>query len=137
MQNVEIFHEYTGMPCPKETLMRVVTHIYEGESIPQTRGCNIICSDDAHLQRLNAEYRNIDRPTDVLSFPFGEDKFLGELYISLQRVDMQAHEYGCGYIEELCRMVIHGFFHLLGYTHTGESTRLCMEKKEQEYLSSV
>jgi probable rRNA maturation factor len=83
---------------------------------------------------LNAEYRKIDRPTDVLSFCFEDDDFLGEIYISLQRAKIQAKKYLLTYDEEVSRLFVHGIFHLLGFDHLEDNQRKTMEAKERKYL---
>ena len=108
--------------------------IYEGEKVNREQKINLILCSDYTIRKLNREYRNIDRATDVLSFPFGEPDFLGEIYISLQRAKVQARRYGISYNDEIVRLFVHGTFHLLGYDHIIESERLEMEKMERKYI---
>jgi probable rRNA maturation factor len=93
----------------------------------------IFCSD-MMIRRLNAAYRKVDRVTDVLSFTFFEPDLLGEIYISLPRAAQQAKEYGVSLDNEIKRLFVHGFFHLLGYDHERSSDRRKMEKMELKYL---
>jgi len=85
-----------------------------------------VLTDDAMLKSLNSQYRSKELPTDVLSFPFDEADFLGEVYISIERAEIQAKQYGASLDEELERLVAHGILHLLGYTH--EQMKPLMEK---------
>ena len=81
--------------------------------------------DDAEIKRMNREYRGIDSPTDVLSFPAHEgfmllsqpDAFLGDIAISVDRARLQADEYGHSIERELAFLTIHGMLHLLGFDH--------------------
>ncbi len=81
--------------------------------------------DDAEIRRMNMEYRGIDSPTDVLSFPAHEgfmllsqpDAFLGDIAISVDRARLQADEYGHSIERELAFLTIHGMLHLLGFDH--------------------
>ena len=80
---------------------------------------------------MNKEYRQIDRPTDVLSFPmfeaeeikdmikkgYEEEDVLGDMVISIPQVEQQAEEYGHSFLRELSYMVVHSFYHLMGYDH--------------------
>lgn len=94
---------------------------------------------DGDMCRLNRDYRNRDRPTDVLSFSLREGKFgaispaLGDVVISLETAARQAAENGCSLSEEVDRLLIHGILHLAGYDHeisAREERR--MKRKEQE-----
>ena len=94
----------------------------------------IVITTDAALQALNAEYRDLDEPTDVLSFDLNdgaEDRIEGDLYISAERATVQAREAGLSPDEELIRLVAHGCLHLCGWTHDDDvSLRLMIERGE-------
>jgi probable rRNA maturation factor len=90
---------------------------------------DVILAGDPQLRRLNRRFRKKDRPTDVLSFNFNDPGFLGEIYISLDRVRIQSRRYGCPFNEEFQRLLIHGLFHLLGYNHGS-----AMRKKEELWM---
>jgi probable rRNA maturation factor len=93
----------------------------------------IFCADKA-IRTLNARYRNIDRPTDVLSFTMNDPDLLGEIVISLPKVRIQAKRYGVSNDDEIARLFVHGFFHLLGFDHKNKKDRRVMENREQKYL---
>jgi len=99
-----------------------------------TRSISVIFCSDHTIRRLNALYRHIDRATDVLSFTIGDQDMLGEIYISLQRAAVQARRYHVAYQEEILRLFIHGFYHLLGFDHEKKSDRQKMELKEKDAL---
>ena len=103
------------------------------------------------IQELNKKYINIDKATDVLSFPMFEkneikkliegnyeiEDVLGDLVISIPKVKEQAIEYGHSFERELAYMVVHGFFHLMGYDHIIESDKIIMREKEDEILNRL
>ncbi len=101
------------------------------------------------IHKLNKEYRNIDKATDVLSFPMfeaeeleqikkeklDEEDILGDMVISIPRVEEQAVEYGHSFERELAYMCVHSFYHLLGYDHMIEEDKKKMRAKEDEVLN--
>ena len=105
------------------------------------------------IRELNREYRNIDKETDVLSFPMFEKneideivnnkkkqltpETIGDIIISVERVEEQAKEYGHSFERELSYMLVHGFYHLMGYDHIEEEDRKIMRPKEEKILSEL
>ena len=92
--------------------------------IPQSVMISLILTDDKNIHSLNRRFRNVDRPTDVLSFPLYEatepilpESSLGDLVISADTMTRQAAEYGHSRKRELCFLFVHGLLHLLGYDH--------------------
>ncbi len=102
------------------------------------RELSILLADDETLRDLNRRYRNIDRPTDVLSFPMDDPSLLGDVAISMERVRSQAARYGVTEDEELIRLLVHGILHLAGYDHVrgGRQARR-MREKEKELLEKL
>ncbi len=102
------------------------------------------CDDD--IKDLNAQFRNIDKATDVLSFPLGEDgvydinpetgaKMLGDVVISLERAVAQAEEYGHSFERETAYLTVHSVLHLLGYDHVnGGLEKEIMREKEESVM---
>ncbi|NPA13536.1 MAG: rRNA maturation RNase YbeY [Aquificae bacterium] len=84
---------------------------------------SITLTDNDTIQQINKEWRNKDKPTDVLSFPIDEKppkykyRILGDVVISLPYAKKQAEEIGYPYKDEVLRLLIHGILHLLGYDH--------------------
>ena len=105
--------------------------------------------DDDEIRKLNKEYRNIDRSTDVLSFPMGENgvydinqdtgaKILGDIVISIPHAIDQADRYGHSLQREIGFLTVHSMLHLLGYDHVNggiESVR--MREKEETVLTKL
>lgn len=104
---------------------------------------NVIIVDDKEIHKINKEYRNIDRPTDVISFALEDDdsfnrqdiRVLGDIYISIDHVRSQSKEYGHSFKRELFFLAIHGLLHLLGYDHMKEEDEKVMFAKQEEVLS--
>lgn len=109
---------------------------------------SIILTTPEEIRKLNKEYRNIDKETDVLSFPMFEKseienldqlvgefpEVLGDIVISISRVYEQAEEYGHSFERELSYMVVHGFYHIMGEDHIEEEDKIKMRAKEENVL---
>ena len=105
---------------------------------------NVIIVDNDYIHKLNKEYRNIDRETDVITFALEDDKtfnpdirILGDVYISIDRVHSQSEEYGHSFIRELCFLAVHGMLHLLGYDHMTKEDEVVMFKLQEEILDEM
>jgi len=130
-QPLQIIRCFSSLPVPVVKLQQISRFLYKNEHIPLTRRISVVFCSDAAIRRLNAHFRKIDQATDVLSFTFGDSDLLGEIYISLQRAAAQAKEYGMTHQEEILRLFIHGFYHLVGYDHKKDTGYKEMEKKEK------
>ncbi len=98
----------------------------------------VVITDDAHVHNLNRDYRQIDRPTDVLSFELGDDlhpgrNLLGEVYISIETATRRALEAGRALDEEVAHLAIHGVLHLLGHEHDTDIGFDKMRSAEDHY----
>lgn len=105
--------------------------------------------DNEQIKELNAKYRNIDRETDVLSFPLGENgeydrnpstnaALLGDIVISMQKAMEQAEEYGHSLDREVAFLAVHSMLHLLGYDHVdGGMEAVRMREKEETVLTQL
>lgn len=131
--NITFFHEYKTLSYPGTTLQRTAEKIYRDNSTIRDKAINVILVSDYTIRKLNNEYRDRDSTTDVLSFPFQDGDFLGEVYISLQRATIQARRFSCSYTDEVNRLFVHGMLHLLGYDHLNEKERKSMEAQEKRY----
>ena len=104
------------------------------------------------IRKINKKYRKIDRATDVLSFPMFEkdeldekiknkdflyEDVLGDIIISIDKVREQAAEYGHSFERELSYMLVHGFYHLMGYDHIEEEDKKIMRPKEEKILNEL
>ena len=106
----------------------------------------------SYIRTINKKYRNIDKETDVLSFPMFEkneideiiknqnntvEDVLGDVLISIDRVKEQAVEYEHSFERELAYMVVHGFYHLMGYDHMTDDEKKIMRAKEENILNRL
>ena len=122
---------------------------------------NLTLTDNEGIHSINKEYRQIDRPTDVLSFPLvdypepnvfpdnleemAEDYFdldtgelmLGDIIISVEKCKEQATEYGHSELREYSFLIVHSMLHLFGYDHMEDDERLVMEEKQREILDKA
>lgn len=111
---------------------------------------SITLTDKENIRQINKEYRNIDKPTDVLSFPMfekeeiytnlkdkGIEYVLGDTIICIPIVEMQAIEYGHPFEREFAYMLVHSFYHLLGYDHIEEKDKIEMRAKEENILTKL
>lgn len=116
----------------EEELRTLALKVLEEED--QSGEVNIILTHDDKLRSLNKEFRNKDKTTDVLSFPWHDEDFLGEIYISEPQVRRQAPRFDNTFENELKRMFIHGLLHLCGYDHMEAKERKEMRMREEEIL---
>ena len=85
---------------------------------------------DSEIQQINRDYRNIDKPTNVLSFELGDDVLLGDIYISFDTVKKEAISENISFEDHCAHMVVHGVLHLMGYDHINDKDATVMEAKE-------
>jgi len=134
---LQIFSTAQGQVLPCDKLMKLAKGVYRGERIPNSKGVNLICCSDYRIRKLNRDYRHKDKCTDVLSFPFSDGDFLGEVYISHRRAEVQARRFGFTFEEEFLRLFLHGLLHLAGYDHLVAHEREEMEMLECKYLKKL
>ena len=111
----------------------------------ETRDFSVTFVSDEEIRNLNREYRNIDLPTDILTFrladgeddfpaPEGEDEEMGDIFISLESMKRNASEFGVGENDELRRLLLHGLMHLRGWDHKTNDFNLEPMLIEQERI---
>ena len=135
-----------------ELTEKVINKCFEVENLlDKNITISIIFTTPVDIQKYNKEYRNMDRTTDVLSFPMFEKEeveklqkeksiileVLGDVVINLSQVKMQANEYGHSFERELAYMLVHGFYHLMGYDHIKEEDKKVMREKEENILKDL
>jgi probable rRNA maturation factor len=121
----------------KRLIKQTVRYIYETEGKNDDCEVSITFKSNGDIEQLNDKYRNIAKPTDVLSFPL-DDYLLGDVFISTEKADEQAAEYGHSFDREVIFLCIHGILHLLGYDHEkSESDEKIMFDKQKEILSEM
>ncbi|ABO50992.1 protein of unknown function UPF0054 [Desulforamulus reducens MI-1] len=135
----------------EENLLKLVESVVkvslESEGYSPDAEVGLIFVDDNYIRSLNAEYRGIDKATDVLSFALNEgeempeeeeaEDLLGDIVISLPTAQRQAAEYGHSFNREVAYLTAHGSLHLLGYDHMTEEDRQVMRQKEEGILERL
>ena len=143
----------------KETAELIVETALEYEDCPYEAEVNLLLTDDEEIRIMNREHRQIDRATDVLSFPMldyetpgdlsgieeNADAFdpetgelmLGDIVISKERVIAQAEEYGHSVRREYAFLIAHSMLHLLGYDHMEEEERRLMEDRQRGIMDKA
>lgn len=133
-------------------ITQVIKTCFEEEQlINKNVEMNVILTIPEVIRNINAEYRKVDKETDVLSFPMFEKEevttiqkngskipeVLGDIVISIPQVVKQAEEYGHSFERELAYMVVHGFYHIIGYDHMEEQDKKEMRQKEEVILKKI
>lgn len=134
----------------EELINKVLEECFKTEGIDDYKlYISVTLTNPEYIRKLNKEYRDIDKETDVLSFPMFEkedieglkdlmfEETLGDIVISIDRVKEQAEEYGHSFERELAYMIVHGFYHLMGEDHMVEEEKEQMRKKEENVLGKL
>ena len=144
----------------KQIAEKVVNYCIEREKFPYEAEVNLTLTDNEGIHIINKEYREIDRPTDVLSFPMlsydapgdfsflmeeNEDDFnpdtgeamLGDIIISVDKVKEQAREYGHSELREFAFLITHSMLHLFGYDHMEPEETEVMGRRQREILEEL
>ncbi|MBO4925300.1 MAG: rRNA maturation RNase YbeY [Clostridia bacterium] len=146
--------EAEALPGAEEMLLRVAACCVRAEGIALPCYAQLRVTDNEEIRKINREYRDVDRATDVLSFPSvnadpgrtlgkRQDRlkremdetgrcFLGDIVISLERAREQAEEYGHSLNRELAYLTAHALFHLMGYDHMNEKDKERMRDMEEK-----
>ena len=158
-----VFFEEEGdlgldLPC-KELAKKVIEAVIDYEKCPYEAEVNLLLTMNDEIQEMNQNFRQIDKATDVLSFPmiayeepgnfdFLEDVIdafhpdtgelmLGDIVISKEKVIAQAEEYGHTVAREYAFLIAHSMLHLFGYDHMEDEERMVMETKQKEILEEL
>ncbi|MBO5142422.1 MAG: rRNA maturation RNase YbeY [Clostridia bacterium] len=141
-----------GESNEEEIINKVVQTVLELEYIKHDLEIYVTLTNNEEIHKINNEYRNVDRPTDVLSFPMYEreeipklrqekqddiEEVLGDIIISIPKIKEQAEEYGHSYERELAYLTTHGMLHLLGYDHMIEEEKIVMREHEERVLEKL
>ena len=129
-----------------EELKTVEKVLKKGLELLNIKKCefNVIIVDNSYIKEINKMYRHIDKETDVISFALEDDKtfnpeerVLGDIYISIDKVYEQAKEYGHSNLRELCFLAVHGLLHLLGYDHQEKADEEVMFALQERILNEA
>ena len=137
----------------EKIVKKVVQQCFKEEMLEDSKlYISITLTTPENIHEINKQYRNVDKETDVLSFPmfqkneldnkiknkqFEHEDVLGDIVISIEKVKKQAEEYGHSFERELSYMIVHGFYHLMGYDHIQEEDKAIMRPKEENVLEKL
>lgn len=137
----------------EETIKKILEQCFKEEKLEKSKlYITVTLTNSKNIEKINKKYRNIDKETDVLSFPMYEKReieekiaqkdfeyedILGDIVISVEKVEEQAKEYGHSFERELSYMIVHGFYHLMGYDHIEEEDKKKMRPKEEKILNTL
>ena len=133
----------------EQAIKEAVSVVAEDKALPDGLDVNVLIVSSQEIQSINAQNRDIDSVTDVLSFPYyeydesgifkgeiyeGEENILGDIILCADKIISQAAEYGHSQRRELSFLAVHSMLHLLGYDHIEESDRILMEKEQRRFM---
>lgn len=156
---IDEYGESFSFSC-KEVAERVMEAVLDSETCPYEAQVDVTLTSDEEIHQINLEHRQIDRATDVLSFPMtqfeipgnfdfleeeGDDCFdpdtgellLGDIVISVDHLISQAEEFGHSQLREFAFLVAHSMYHLIGYDHMKPEEASIMEEKQKAILDQL
>ncbi|AEB76496.1 rRNA maturation RNase YbeY [Clostridium botulinum] len=141
-----------------ETVKEIINYTLKEEEVKVNTEVSVIFIDNSTIKEINKETRDIDKVTDVLSFPMLDylqgkiyketykdyefdasyldegELVLGDIVLSLERAEEQSKDFGHSFLREVCYLTVHSVLHLLGYDHMEEEDKVRMRKREEEIL---
>lgn len=142
MNKIEIYNQTTTSLKELKIVKKVLIKAMKKENLKNT-SFNLIIVNNEYIKKLNNQYRNIDKETDVITFALEDEKtlvlpskerILGDIYISLDKAKEQSLSYNHSFLRELTFLAVHGFYHLLGYDHLTKEDEKIMFTKQEEVL---
>lgn len=115
---------------------KVITNVKNAfvSEFAEDKTFSLILVDEKEIHEINKKYRNLDTPTDVISFVDREDDYIGDIFICIDKVIEQAKEFENSEEWEFAFLLIHGILHLSGYDHMNEEEEIIMFKKQNEII---
>lgn len=142
MIDIEFCVKCEEEPGYTELIRTVAEYVENVEKVNASVNITVVSEDE--IQRINREFRDTDRVTDVLSFPAWDgseydltDGFLGDIAICLKRAEDQAAEYGHSLKRELAFLTVHGMLHIIGYDHIDPQDEKIMFARQDEILTQL
>ena len=136
MIKINVINEFNDNDYSK-IILEVAKAVSKSQKIIKRRLLNVVITNNEEIQKYNKNYRNVDAPTDVLTFLSDEKGELGDILISYEKVISQAKEYGHSEDRELGFLACHGMLHCLGYDHMTESEEEEMFSLQEKILDSI
>ena len=153
MEKIRVIIDNTQKEVKIPTGMRMLVRrccnaVLRMENFPYPAEISVTFVNNKQIHELNRQYRDRDMPTDVLSFPMGENgvydenhdtgaKILGDIVISKEKVLSQAEEFGHSALREYAFLIAHSVLHLIGYDHMQDEERQIMERKQKEIMERL
>lgn len=139
--NIDKFQDEINFEEVEKYITEVLTKEYESDREVYV---SVLLTDNEEIQAVNRDFRGKDMPTDVISFAYHDNDeactgifdTLGDIIISLERVEEQRQDYNHSFKREFYYVLTHGLLHLLGYDHIEEEDKKIMRAKEEEILTS-
>ena len=154
MINIVTSNEQENYEIGEELMLmieKVISECEDEEALNFDNEISLTFTDNENIRQINKEYRDIDDKTDVLSFPMYEIedleeekktksknlKPLGDIVISLEQAVEQAKQFGHSFEREVCYLICHSMFHLMGYDHMTEEEKKIMREKEEKIMTKL
>lgn len=136
-----------GQKCPLSLRLRIrraALAVLKAEAVDGPCDLSVLLTDDAGIHVINREFRQVDKPTDVLSFPMGDVDpqtgrlLLGDMVLNVDRATAQGEDFGHGPEHELSYLTVHSVLHLLGYDHVDEGEmKRAMRAREKVIMNML
>lgn len=133
------FEDYAEFPFSWNKIREWIFFVVNTEGFSLQHVNIILCSDD-YLIEINKKYLNHYYYTDVITFNYSDnsdDAILGDIFLSVDRLYDQAEKYKIPFHQELCRIIVHGILHLMGYDDKSDIEKSVMTQKEDYYLNNI
>ena len=131
---------WDALPQAEQTIRNAITQALAALNGRTDAELAVLLTDDAAVQRLNATWRGLDKPTNVLSFPAAEapdSQHLGDIAIAFETTAREAKDEGKPLAHHVAHLAVHGFLHLVGYDHESEAEAETMEQLERDILARL
>jgi probable rRNA maturation factor len=135
---------WQALPAAERIVRGAIARAAEQDTVSRGGEVAVLLCDDAAIANLNAQWRGISKPTNVLSFPAsphhaapGEAAALGDIAIAYETVASEAAAQGKTVADHLAHLAVHGFLHLLGYDHHEDAQAERMERLERDILARI
>lgn len=129
---INLFNNYGDIKFDYQKIINDISSVFDSHD-----SLSVILINNEEIHHMNKEYRNCDYPTDVLSFPDRDDDYIGDIFISIDKVYEQASSYEHSVEREFAFLLTHGILHLLGYDHLTKEEEQIMFSKQEEILNKT